>query len=85
MKFRTYGYSMGSIKIKFNSGLIKNISHEIDLYSEFPWYENFTFNTEFCGGDALEDDQRANYDDQLTNEDDKWVVDVFHKNVTERL
>ena len=68
------------IQIKLNSGLIKNVRHEIDLYSEFPWYENYTFNTELCG-DALENDQRANYDDRLTNEDDKWVVDIFHKEV----
>ena len=30
-------------------------------------------------GDALENDQRANNDDQLTDEEDKCVADIFRE------
>ena len=65
-----------SLKFKLLCGTIKNISHDIDLYSQFPNYNKFTFDADFCSN-ALENEYRGNYDDRLTAVDDKWVRDVF--------
>ena len=50
--------------------------HDIDLYSHFPSYNKFTFDTDFCS-DALEYEMRGNYDDRVSQDYDEWVRNAF--------
>ena len=57
-------YNNTSIKIKTNEGLVKEITHEVDLVNLFPEYEHFTFDTRFYINVKSEDLDIERYDDR---------------------
>ena len=62
----------GILKIKLLNVEIKKISHERDLYREFPNFSGFTFDVEFLHN-AEEYEEYADYDIESLHSDHSWT------------
>ena len=73
-------FTNGAVKIKCSNGKRLTISHEADLYENFPSYPHFEFDTDFLDRifnvdvDDMEEYSRADFDFRMQKEvESKWI------------
>ena len=66
-------FSNAAVRIKLKNGEILALSHEFELFEQFPRYENFTFDTEFT--DRIVNHDMEKLDDLAGNEGPVTALD----------